>query len=148
MFLLRSEKDLVEAFFPRDQKRLELPKGVKYPLVVRDYLAWSDPASPRVHLVFTEPGARHPIGLVFDRDRSGASQGSMCEWCHSFGSSAEIGLLMLTVSDNRRVGIHLCRDLSCRDKIEQNLSLSPVSAHTRQKRVLSEMSRFVRRLLL
>jgi hypothetical protein len=148
MFLLQSEKELVDCFFSQDQKKLDLPKGVKYPLVVRDYFAWSDTSSHRVNVVFSEPDVRKPIGVVFERDRSGGAVAAICDWCHSFGSSNQIGLMMVEASAKRRVGVHLCLDLSCREKIESDLSLSPVAAQQRIRRVVERMSQFVRRILL
>ena len=149
MFLIQSEKQLIDSFFPKDQRRLELPQGMRYPLVVRDYFAWGEPGGSKVFLLFAEPGAQKPIGIVFEREHpTGTPTAAICEWCHSFGSSNQIGLLTLEVTPRRRVGVQLCRDLSCRQKIEMNLSLSPLAAQARSRRVVEEMSRLVRRLLL
>lgn len=148
MFLLRSEKDLIECFRSRDQRRLELPDNLKFPLVVRDYFAWTDSSGTRVNLVFSEPDVRKPIGLTFDRPSSGEPTAAICDWCHSYGSSNQIGLLTIEASDKRRVGVNLCLDLSCHDKIETNTGLSPIGAQKRQQAVVAKMSRFVRRTIL
>lgn len=148
MFLLRSEKELIDSFFPRHQKRLELPNGLKFPLVVRDYFAWVDSSNLKVNLVFSEPGVNKPIGIIFDRHSGAGGTAAICEWCHSYGSSNQIGLLSIDVSSKRRVGVHLCLDLGCREKIEADLGLSPMAAQARARRVVDEMSRFVRRMLL
>jgi hypothetical protein len=63
MFLIQSEKDLLECFRPLDQSKVELPKDMKYPLFVRDYLRWLEPSGARVYLVFASPGThkRHRV---------------------------------------------------------------------------------------
>lgn len=148
MFLLKSEDELTQAFQYRPTERIDLPKDVRFPLVVREYLAWTDPGGLRVYLVFAEPEARKPIGVVFDRESSSGPTAAICEWCHSHGSTSQIGLLTVAASSKRRVGVHLCLDLSCRDKIEANLSLSPRAAQDRVRRVVEAMARFSRRTLL
>jgi hypothetical protein len=42
----------------------------------------------------------------------------MCEWCHSDGSSSELGMLTTDVDNRRRVGVTLCNDLRCKEKLE------------------------------
>lgn len=149
MFLLRSEKELIDSFFPKDQKRLELPRAIKFPLVVRDYFAWTDSSNGKVFLVFAEPEVKKPIGIMFERGWAGGSTtASICEWCHSYGSSNQIGLLTLEASSKRRVGIHLCLDLSCNEKIEMNPGLTPMGEQKRKRHVVESMSRFVRRTIL
>lgn len=148
MFLLKSENDLVEAFRSKDQKQLELPPGQRFPLVVRDYFAWSQPGGTRVFVVFSEPGVNKPIGVVFERPNGSGTAAAMCEWCHSFGSTSQIGLLILEVDSRRKVGINLCLDLSCREKIESNLSLTAVAAQGKVRQVVEHMSRFIRRTVL
>ena len=68
MFRIETEKDLLQAFRPRDRKTLELPADLKFPLFVRDYLAWSEPAGTRVFLVLPSQGSRLPVGIAFRRD--------------------------------------------------------------------------------
>jgi hypothetical protein len=58
MFRIETEKELLSAFRSRDRKFVELPKGTRLPLFVRDYLAWVDPYGVRVFLVFTAPGSK------------------------------------------------------------------------------------------
>lgn len=148
MFLLRSEDDLKEAFLPKFRNSIELPKNLKFPLVVRDYLTWSDPSSPRVHVIFAERDVEKPIGVIFEREPVQTGTSSICDWCHSHGSSQQIGLLTLRVNATRQVGLCICRDLSCREKIGNNLSLSPLVAQKRISRVVSQMSAVVRRFLI
>jgi hypothetical protein len=83
MFKLDSEAALRTAFRPKDQQTLELPPGVKFPLFVRNYLAWPHPAGGRVFLVFSVPTGV-PTGIAFDAE-SGGSTGvpHLCDWCHT-----------------------------------------------------------------
>jgi len=149
MFLFKSENEFVDSFRPVDQKQIRVPQGTKFPLVVRDYFAWTDSSNSRVYLVFSEPDVKKPIGVVFEREHPrGETTAAICEWCHSFGSTNQIGLLTLEVNPKRRVGIHLCLDLSCRDKIDKNLSLTPIAAQERIRQVVEGMSKIVRRFLL
>src|SRR5688500_18004856 len=99
MFRLETETDLLKAFRPRDRKHVELPPDLRFPLFVRDYLAWCDPTLTRTFLVTLEGRSQRPMGIAFRRDqsRSGTPTAHMCEWCHSSGSSNEVGLLTAEV---------------------------------------------------
>lgn len=120
MFRLETDRALIEAFRPRDRRVIEMPENVMFPLFVRDYLAWTETSGARVYLVFAAPGSRKPIGIIFRRDSqdSGVGTSRICEWCHSYGSSNEVGLLTTDVNSKRRVGVHLCVDLRCKEKLE------------------------------
>lgn len=120
MFRLETDRSLVESFGPHDRRAIEMPADVTFPLFVRDYLAWTETSGARVYLVFSAPGTRRPIGIIFRRDsRDSGVQGSrICDWCHSYGSSSEVGLLTTDASRKRRVGVHLCVDLRCKEKLE------------------------------
>ncbi|WP_434389974.1 FBP domain-containing protein [Melittangium boletus] len=125
MFLIETEKDLLQSFRPRDREKVEVPKGLKFPLFVRDYFAWVEPAGTRVFLVCPSPDKTRPMGLAFRRDSQGSSMPSqMCDWCHTYGSSNEIGLLSTDVNSKRRVGVNLCLDLRCKEKLESAADLS------------------------
>jgi hypothetical protein len=120
MFRLETDRTLIESFRARDRRVIEMPSGVTFPLFVRDYLAWTETSGARVYLVFTAPGSRKPIGLIFRRDASdaGAPSSRICDWCHSYGSSYEVGLLTTDATSKRRVGVTLCLDLRCKEKLE------------------------------
>jgi FBP C-terminal treble-clef zinc-finger len=144
MFRIETEKDLLQAFRPRDRKTLELPEGIKFPLFVRDYLAWSEPAGTRVFLMLPSPGdSRQPVGIAFRRDSPGGGPGScMCDWCHSYGAADEIGLLTTDVSSKRRVGINLCIDLRCKEKLESAADLSGRHPRELLQPLMERMVRF------
>jgi hypothetical protein len=120
VFRLETDRALIESFRSRDRRVIEMPPGITFPLFVRDYLAWTETSGLRVYLVFAAPGSRKPIGLIFRRDspEGGALTSYMCDWCHSHGSSSEVGLLTTDVNNKRRVGVTLCVDLRCKQKLE------------------------------
>ena len=120
MFRLETDRALITSFRSRDRRAIEMPAGITFPLFVRDYLAWTETSGARVYLVFAAPGSRKPIGIIFRRDAQdgGARTSHMCEWCHSYGSSYEVGLLTTDASSKRRVGVSLCVDLRCKEKLE------------------------------
>ncbi len=140
MFLLASEQGLVDAFRPRDRKGLELPKDFKFPLFVRDYVAWADPSGFRVNLLFAMPKGA-PTGISFRRDQRGGDVGvsRMCEWCHATGSAEQIGLLTADLNSKKRVGTSLCLDLGCKQRLEE-------AANRSGKNVLEETRQLMERL--
>jgi hypothetical protein len=144
MFRIETEKELLSAFRSRDRKFVELPKGARVPLFVRDYLAWVDPYRVRVFLVFTAPGSNRPTGIAFRRDQQGdkALAPRMCEWCRAPGGADQIGLLTTDVDSKRRVGVNLCLDLRCGEKLESATNLSGRSTLDETRQLLERMSRF------
>ena len=119
MFRLETDRALVEAFRPLDRRVIEMPSDLTFPLFVRDYLAWTETSGARVYLVFGAPGSHRPIGIIFRRGpSSGANASLMCDWCHTTAPASEVGLLTVDVSSHRRVGVSLCLDLRCKERLE------------------------------
>ena len=120
MFRIESDQALVQAFRPRDRRLIEMPEAAHFPLFVRDYLVWTETSGARVYLVFGAPGTRRPVGVIFRRDAHPTMEpgANMCDWCHTVGSSLEVGLLTVEVTSKRRAGMYLCRDLRCKEKVE------------------------------
>lgn len=150
MFRIETEDDLLHAFRPRDRKTVELPAGIKFPLFVRDYLAWVEPAGTRVFLVMpSAPGSRQPMGIAFRRDTHGGNGPApcMCEWCHAYGPSNEIGLLTTDVNSKRRVGVNACLDLRCKEKMESAADLSGRNPRDFAQVLMERMQRFAREAL-
>jgi hypothetical protein len=114
MFTLDSEQALVDSFRPKDRGRLELPAGVKWPMFVRNYFAWTHPAGGRVFLVFSVPGGV-ATGVVFDQQAS-AGTTQMCHWCHQ--SHGDVVLLTAKHTSKTTVGVYVCGDLSCQQRLE------------------------------
>lgn len=142
MFKLVDEAALTTAFRPKDQKHLELTKDIVFPLVVKDYFAWLHPAGGRVFVVFATPGGV-PTGIVFDSNGgSGPSSLAMCSWCHCSSAGTGVGLLTATVTGKRRVGVNVCSDLSCKDKLEQQANLGGASVRPAMEKMVSRMGQF------
>ncbi|RKH60779.1 FBP domain-containing protein [Corallococcus aberystwythensis] len=143
MFRIESEKELLNAFRSRDRKHVELPKGTRLPLFVRDYLAWVDPYGVRVFLVFVAPGSTRPTGIAFRRDQQGDPTlvPNMCDWCWT-STGADIGLLTTDVDSKRRVGVNLCQDLRCGERLEAQADRSGRSTRDDIARLIQRMARF------
>ncbi len=148
MFQLKSEAELLAAFRTRDRKHVEPPPGLQYPLFVRNYFAWVEPAGVRAFIVFAAPDHTIPTGIAFRRDQSGEGGSSgMCEWCHAYGTSDEVGLLTADVSAHKRVGVYLCRDLRCEAKIEDAADRSGRNPLPPTRQALVRMGRFAEKAL-
>lgn len=145
MFRIETEKELLQAFRPRDRGTLEVPKDLSFPLFVRDYLAWSDPSLTRVFLLMSAPGnERTPVGVAFRREPQGGGAVSMCEWCHTTGSTQGVGMITTAVNSKRRVGVHVCLDLGCKERLETESHLSGLHPREVMKPLLERMRRFTR----
>ncbi|MGE6763241.1 hypothetical protein D7X55_19810 [Corallococcus sp. AB049A] len=143
MFRIESEKELQKAFRSRDRKYVELPRGTQLPLFIRDYLSWVDPYGVRVFLVFTAPGSKTPTGIAFRRDQQGdpTLAPKLCDWCMS-PTEAEVGLLTTDVDSKRRVGVNVCLDLRCGERLEALADRSGRSALDEKARLMERMARF------
>jgi len=146
MFQLTTEEMLVQSFRPRDRKGMELPPGVKFPVFVRDYLAWREPSGAGVRLVFSLPGGA-PTGIFFRRSGGDRSPAQMCEWCHSTGGSDQIGLITAAVNARRIAGVTACLDLSCQEKIEDAANRAGRSALDAKRALLERIGRFAHEAL-
>ncbi len=146
LFRIDSEADLISSFRRRDQKHVELPRKASFPMTFRHYVAWSEPSGVRVFIVFSRPQWAAPLGIVFKRYQStvvGATAGSgMCEWCHAHGMSDQIGLLSADVDSKRRVGVNLCLDLGCQDRIANTPGLPPQRAKDLTEQMMRRLARF------
>lgn len=144
MFRIETEKDFLNAFRSRDRKVVEPPKGTRFPLFVRDYLAWVDPYGVRVFLVFTAPGGQRPIGIAFRRDQQGdkALALRVCDWCRTSGSADQVGLLTTDVDSKRRVGVNLCLDLRCNERLEATTNMAGGSVLDENRQLIERMTRF------
>ncbi len=142
MFKLDSEAAVLKAFRPKDRASVEMSPDVKLPALVRHYLAWAHPAGGRVFLVFSVPKGV-PTGIVFDTNGgSGPSVPSMCDWCHHNGAGTEVGLLTAQLNSHKRLGVHVCVDLSCQQKIEDEANRTGKSAVEALEKLVARMARF------
>ena len=143
-FDVSSSDELIGFFRERDQSRVILRRDLEFPMRVQYYFTWGDSSGAYRYLLFKKPGWESPMGAVF---RTGASTGDagtggICDWCHSYGSSNQIGLLTTAVNSKRTVGFMLCSDLSCGDKIENSPSQSGKDPETRLLQVCERIGRF------
>lgn len=141
MFRLDSDSALLDAFRPKDRKKVELPPGLMFPLTVTDYFSWLHPAGGRVFMLFAPRGGGLPIGIVFDTN--GANQVTqMCDWCHSSGT--DVALLTAQRTGRKRVGAYVCRDLSCGKKLEDQANLSGRSVRPAMEALVVRIAAFAR----
>jgi treble-clef zinc-finger protein len=120
VFSVASEEELVKAFRLRDQKKLIVPEGLRYPFNVRSYFTWKEPSGVYTYLVFQLPNWDRPRGVAFKRTPStGEPTGGLCNWCHAYGSSEDIGMLSVAMSAGVSFSYFLCQDLRCIEKIEE-----------------------------
>lgn len=143
-FDISSEAELLGLFRVRDRERVILRNTVELPMRVQYYFTWADSSGAYRYLLFKKPGWENPMGLVFRVGSSSADAGvgGICDWCHTYGSSNQIGLLTTAVDSKKTVGMMLCLDLSCGDKIENGPSQSSKSPESRLLQVCERMGRF------
>lgn len=147
MFKLDSEKACLDAFRPKDRAQVEFTPEVNFPLFVRNYVAWTHPAGGKVFLVFSVPGGV-PTGIAFDTNGgSGGGVPHMCQWCHSPGLGTGVGLLTARVSGKKTSGVHVCIDLSCQQKLEDEANRSGRSVLPAMAALLERMGRFAHEAL-
>lgn len=153
MFRIGDERELLECFREIDRDGVVPPTELKFPLFVRDYLAWEEPSGARTYVVFADGDHRKPLGIAFRRDTGAPSPTSMCGWCHTTRDGHGVGLLTATANSKRRVGLHLCRDLSCKEQIERaapggggGLDAGRTT-HERVRQVIARMGEFARQQL-
>ncbi|HEX4925037.1 MAG TPA: FBP domain-containing protein [Bdellovibrionales bacterium] len=153
MFRIANETVLKDTFRELDRDEVVVPAELRFPLGVKDYIAWLEPSGHRAYLVFIDPASDKPMGIVFHRPHA-KSEGinHMCEWCHCVRGSGGVGLMTAIATSRRRVGIELCTDLGCKDKIKSPPGINDIRESLdpaqRVERVLKRMSDFARRNLI
>lgn len=124
-FSIASEQELILSFSDRDQRKLIVPSNLRFPIPVRSYFTWRDPSNIYTYLIFKMPNWDQPRGVAFKRTASGTEPtGGLCNWCHAYGPSDEIGLLSIAVNSKTSVAYFLCQDLRCIEKIEEAAELA------------------------
>lgn len=142
MFLLDSEDALIRTFRPKDQRSFERPAGVQFPLFVRDYLSWQHPGGGYVYLVFAVTDGA-PTGILFDTNGgAGPTVPAMCDWCHSSSLGTGVGLLTAMKNAKKRVGVNVCVDLGCRQKLEEEADRAGRSVVPALGKLIDRMGRF------
>lgn len=110
-------------------------------MFVRDYAAWTHPAGGRVYMVFAVPGGA-PTGIVFEVDHGASGVPHMCGWCHAHGGGSQIALLTTYVNAQKRVGINVCADLSCKAKLNDEADRTGRSALPAMQKLMATIGRF------
>ena len=142
-FSIASKQELISVFRSHDQKKLILPEAVKFPLTVQSYFTWSEPSGVYVYLVFKLPNWDLPKGVAFKKvPFSGEPVGCLCNWCHAYGSSQEIGLMSVMINKKTSASYPICKDLSCAKKIEDMSNLSGKNPHRHQVELYAKMKIF------
>jgi hypothetical protein len=148
MFKISSATELLHAFPLSAREKIELPSDLVFPIYVKDYLSWVEPSGAHAYFVVDVGTRRAPFGVAFRRNSGGAI--SMCEWCHSV--SQEVGLLSTSASSRRSVGIHLCGDLNCRERMAGGPGVHDfprtTSEHQRLIQMLMRARQFIQRSLI
>lgn len=148
MFKLTSETEFRDLFRPIDRKELLLPNDLTFPMLVRGTMSWVEPGGHRVFLVFEDPDGKFLRGIVFRRAQTSSdSSATMCDFCHSVRGGSAVGMMTATIDKKKRVGVIVCRDLSCQAKLEEkipNVNDLRESLRPDQKRgfLLERMARF------
>ena len=147
-FTLNSDAELLATFHPKDQRSVVFHEDIAYPFTVENYYAWTESSRVYTYLIFKAEGWKHQMGIVFQRNGSGnaISPAGMCDWCHSFGASNEIGLLTTTLDRKTSGGSWLCLDLSCLEKIAENALMSRRNADKQIERLCNKMGEFIERV--
>lgn len=143
MHKLDSEEALLATFRTRDRSHVELPADLKFPVILRDYVAWPHPAGGRLFLVFS-PADGLPTGLVFDSNGGGGQTAQLCSWCHCQTGGHGVSMLTTTRSDKKRVGVLVCGDLGCRQRLEEQCDRTGRNVHDALKALVERISTFAR----
>ena len=119
-FKLDSEQELLEGLPPQGPPPRGAAAGAELPAPTCRTTSRGPSAGFHVNVVFARPGSREPIAIAFQRDNPGGEglATRVCEWCHAYGSSMDIGMLSVDVTSRHRVGVLLCLDLRCKEKLE------------------------------
>jgi len=152
MIRIASEDQLLETFRSTDQDQVHIPANFSFPLPVKDYVSWVEPSGHRVYLVFEDLVNSRPLGVVFQRTRGAPdTPASMCQWCHSVRSGGAVSLLTTDMGPNRRVGLHLCSNLNCKENALSAPGIHDfsegVSGRERVQRILQRMNDFAKKNL-
>ena len=116
MYLIKDEIEMIAMFRDFEQSEVQLPREIKFPLLLRDHLAWQEASGHRTFLLVHDTLKKFPVGVVFKRTpSSGDLPAVMCEFCHAVRGGSAVDLLTATAGARRRVGAYLCRRLDCEE---------------------------------
>jgi len=146
-FEISSKNNLMECFRNNDFTAVVLPPQLEFPLVVQHYFSWLEPAGNYAYLVFKRANWDTARGLIFRRTINYQAMGNMCDWCHSYGTNDQIGMLSVRVNEKLTLGHYLCSDLSCLGKLETQITASGKSYDTLAEQLCEKINKFYERIL-
>lgn len=143
-FSVSSEKELIESFDLKEQKKVVLPTKVIYPFASQYYYAWTESSGVYMYIVFKQPHWDKPRGFVFNRKQATSEQSNtrMCDWCHYYGSADQVGLVTMKANRKTTIGLILCLDLSCMEKTETIAMLAARNFEKEAQKVCERMGEF------
>lgn len=142
MHKLDTGAELLATFRTRDQPLVELPAGLSFPLILRDTMTWKHPAGGRLFLVFS-PEVGLPTGIVFDSNGPSAAQvPQMCSWCHSLAQGNAVSMLTASHGSRRRVGVFVCGDLGCKQRVEEDCNRAGKNVQLAFKALVARIATF------
>ena len=149
MIRIAYEEELLSSFRESDRAQVQIPATLTFPMGLKDYVTWAEPSGHRVYLVFQEMNSGQPMGVVFQRTRGAADvAASMCQWCHSIRGGSAVSLLTTDAGPNRRIGLHLCTDLNCKQNAlappGQNDFMVSLSGEEKVARIVARMNTFAK----
>jgi len=147
-YKIHSEDELLAAFREKDRKHVVLPSDLEYPIDTRYYFSWGESSGNYTYLVFKRSNWDSPRGLVFRRTTTYMNVGNLCDWCHSYGGSDQIGMLSVRVNPRLTIGQYLCLNLDCLDKLETQIGTSGKNFETLAEQVCEKINRFYERTVM
>jgi hypothetical protein len=118
MIRIQDEEQFLNSFREIDREQVQLPTELRFPFGLIDYYAWVEPSGHRTYLLYND-GDKRALGAVFKRLPEGPDAPiKMCAFCHSVRGGGRVSLLSIQATKNRNIGVHLCRDLSCKEKVQ------------------------------
>ena len=118
MGIIENAYQLSGCFQPQEQNTLEGLDQQNFPIFIKDYHSWTSPTGLKTYMVFEDDG--YLVGLSFRQSplfNDGVKM--MCEWCCQIKPAHRISLLSVNSGQYRSVGIHVCRDLKCKDSFRE-----------------------------
>lgn len=142
VYEIATEEDLALCFREKDRQKVILPRNMEFPLKVRYFLSWTESSGSYTYLVFKGPNWDTPRGLVFRKTASDMGTSGMCDWCHAYGGSDQVGLLTVKINSKTTIGQYLCLDINCLDHLETQMSVSGKNFETLALQVCTKIARF------
>ena len=124
MLRVQDRNQLLDMFREIDKDNVVITKDLKFPIAVTDYFAWREPSGHRTFLIIEDRFQSRHFAIALDRTKSPEKVPMMCNWCHSVRPSKDVALMTISVTRRKRVGIHLCSDISCKENILERPSVN------------------------